>query len=139
MQTQIETEDVILQKTRELCESIVQQPEFQSIRQRMDTFMADEKAQRQYEELSELGQQLHNKQHEGKSLTAAEIASFDKQRDAFLRNPVAKGFVDAQEELQNMKKTLTQYISKTLELGHVPAEDEMGEGGGCGSGCGCHH
>jgi hypothetical protein len=41
METNIQTEDAIAQKTRELCETIMEQPQFQSIRQRVDAFMAD--------------------------------------------------------------------------------------------------
>src|SRR5277367_4813086 len=104
METNVQTEDVIIQKTRELCETIVSQPEFQSIRRQVDAFMADAKAQQQYESLSELGRQLHHKQHEGKELTQAEISAFDAQRDALLRNPVAKGFVDAQEAMHHVQQ-----------------------------------
>jgi hypothetical protein len=39
----------VLQKTRELCQTIVEQPEFKAIRQQIDTFMADEGAQSQYQ------------------------------------------------------------------------------------------
>jgi len=35
------TEDAILQKTRELCQAIVDQPEFQSLRRHVDTFLAN--------------------------------------------------------------------------------------------------
>ncbi|MGA3179262.1 MAG: YlbF family regulator [Verrucomicrobiota bacterium] len=139
METNIQTEDAIAQKTRELCETIMEQPQFQSIRQRVDAFMADPAAQRQYESLSEMGQQLHDKQHQGQALTGAEIAAFDKQRDAFFGNPVAKGFLDAQDEMQQIQKQVTQRVSKTLELGRVPSEEELSKGGSCGSGCGCHH
>ena len=78
MQTNVQTEDAIVQKTRELCETIVQQPQFQSIRQRVETFLADPEAQSQYECLSDLGQQLQEKQHQGLTLTSAEIAAFDR-------------------------------------------------------------
>jgi cell fate (sporulation/competence/biofilm development) regulator YlbF (YheA/YmcA/DUF963 family) len=138
-ETEIQTEDAVVQKTRELCETIVQQPQFQSIRQRVESFLADPDAQRQYEMLSDTGQQLHDKQHQGQELTSAEIAAFDKQRDAFFLNPVAKGFMDAQEEMRQIQGQITQYVSKTLELGHPPAEEELSGGGSCGSGCGCHH
>ena len=37
-ETEIQTEDAVIQKTRELCETIVQQPQFQSIRQRVESF-----------------------------------------------------------------------------------------------------
>jgi len=139
MQTNVQTEDAILQKTRELCETIVQQPQFQSIRQRVDAFLADAEAQSQYECLSDLGQQLHDKQHQGLSLTSAEIAAFDRQRDAFSSNAVAKAFLDAQEEMQEIQRQISQYVSKTLELGAVPSAGDLADGGSCGSGCGCHH
>jgi cell fate (sporulation/competence/biofilm development) regulator YlbF (YheA/YmcA/DUF963 family) len=105
----------------------------------VDAFMANPAAQKQYETLSEIGQQLHEKQHQGQVLTGAEIAGFDKQRDAFFSNPVAKGFMDAQDEMHQIQKQVTKMVSKTLELGRVPAEDELSEGASCGSGCGCHH
>jgi cell fate (sporulation/competence/biofilm development) regulator YlbF (YheA/YmcA/DUF963 family) len=139
MQTNIETEDAIVQKTRELCETIVQQPQVQSIRQRVEAFLADPEAQSQYECLSDLGQQLHDKQHQGQTLTSAEIAAFDRQRETFTANPVARAFVEAQEEMHHLQQQITKYVSKTLELGAVPSAEDLAEGGSCGSGCGCHH
>ena len=138
MQTNVQTEDAIVQKTRELCETIVQQPQFQSIRQRVETFLADPEAQSQYECLSDLGQQLQEKQHQGQTLTSAEIAAFDRQRDIFAGNAVARAFVEAQEEMHHLQQRITKYVSKTLELGAVPSEEDL-DGGSCGSGCGCHH
>ena len=139
MPTNIETEDAILQKTRELCETILQQPQFQSIRQRIQTFLANPEAQSQYECLSDLGRQLHDKQHQGQTLTSAEIAAFDRQRDVFDRNAVATAFVEAQEEMHRLQQQITKYVSKTLELGAVPSAEDLADGGSCGSGCGCHH
>jgi cell fate (sporulation/competence/biofilm development) regulator YlbF (YheA/YmcA/DUF963 family) len=138
METNVQTEDAILQKTRELCETIVQQPEFQGIRRQVDSFMADAKAQQQYESLSEKGRHLHHKQQQGLQLAPAEIAAFDAEREALLRNPVAKGFVDAQEAMHHMQEEVNQFLSKTFELGRVPTSEDL-ESGSCGSGCGCHH
>ena len=76
METNIQTEEAIAQKTRELCETILEQPQFRSIRQRVDAFMSNQAAQKQYEAVSELGEHLHEKQHRGETLTAAEISSF---------------------------------------------------------------
>ena len=92
MQTEIETDNAILQKTRELCETIVRQPKYESIRRRVEAFLADPEARSQYECLSDLGQQLHDRQHHGEKLTPAEIAAFDHQREAFSKNPVASAF-----------------------------------------------
>ncbi len=124
-------------KIEELCEALLKQPEVQSIRQRVDAFNADSAAQKQYETLSERGEYLQHKQQQGSQLTDAEIAEFETHREQFFANPVAKGFVDAQQQMHEMQQTVTKYVSKTLELGRVPAPEDM-ESGSCGSGCGCH-
>jgi cell fate (sporulation/competence/biofilm development) regulator YlbF (YheA/YmcA/DUF963 family) len=138
MQTNTLIEDVVRQKTLELCETIVQQPEFQSIRRRVDSFMADSAAQKQYQSLSEKGRSLHERQHQGLPLDGKEIAAFDSERDAFLSNPLGKGFIDAQEEMHELQQGVQQVVSKTFELGRVPSEEDLQEGS-CGHGCGCHH
>jgi cell fate (sporulation/competence/biofilm development) regulator YlbF (YheA/YmcA/DUF963 family) len=138
METNVQTEDVVLQKTRELCDAIVQAPQFQNIRQQVDSFMADAQAQQQYESLSEKGRQLHDKQHQGLELGQAEIAAFEAEREAFFRNPVARGFVDAQEAMHHIQEEVSQFVSKTFELGRVPSAEDL-DSGSCGSGCGCHH
>jgi cell fate (sporulation/competence/biofilm development) regulator YlbF (YheA/YmcA/DUF963 family) len=139
MQTNVQTEDAIGQKTRELCETIVRQPQYQGIRRRVETFLADAEARAQYECLSDLGRQLHDKQHQGLTLTSAEIAAFDRQREIFASNPVAAAFVEAQEEMSRILEQITHYVSKTLELGAVPPAGDLADGASCGSGCGCHH
>jgi cell fate (sporulation/competence/biofilm development) regulator YlbF (YheA/YmcA/DUF963 family) len=139
MQTNVQAEDAIEQKTRDLCDAILRQPLYQSIRQRVEAFMADAEARAQYECLSDLGQQLHDKQHQGETLTSAEIAAFDRQREIFSGNPVAAAFVEAQEEMRQIQDQINRFVGKTLELGAVPSAEELAGGGSCGSGCGCHH
>ena len=139
MQTSVQTEDAIGQKTRELCETIVRQPQYQGIRQRVEAFLADAEARAQYECLSDLGRQLHDKQHQGLTLTSAEIAAFDRQRDIFSSNPVATAFAEAQDEMRQILDQITHCVSKTLELGAVPSAGDLADEGSCGSGCGCHH
>src|SRR2546422_6426018 len=56
---------VILEKTRELCQAIVEQLDFQTIRQRVDAFLADESIKLQYQELSDRGAMLQHKQQTG--------------------------------------------------------------------------
>jgi cell fate (sporulation/competence/biofilm development) regulator YlbF (YheA/YmcA/DUF963 family) len=138
MHTTTQIEDAVRQKTLELCETLVQQSQFQSIRQRVESFMADSAAQRQYQSLNEKGRALHERQHEGMPLDAREIAAFDSERDAFLSNPVAKGFIDAQEEMHELQQGVQQMVTKTFELGRIPSEEDLQEGS-CGHGCGCHH
>jgi cell fate (sporulation/competence/biofilm development) regulator YlbF (YheA/YmcA/DUF963 family) len=128
----------IEEKAKELCATIVAQPEMISIRKRIDTFMADDGARGQYEAVTSKGQSLHEKQHRGQPLESVEISDFEKSREALLANPVARGFLDAQEELHEIQHLIQKQVSKTLELGRIPTAEDLDEGS-CGSGCGCHH
>jgi cell fate (sporulation/competence/biofilm development) regulator YlbF (YheA/YmcA/DUF963 family) len=136
MQTIEETS--LQQKTRELCQAILDQPNMASIRQRIDAFMADDRAREQYDGVMAKGQALQQKQQAATPLTGEEINDFEQNRDALMNNPVARGFLDAQEELHQVQESIHQYVNKTLELGRMPTEEDLG-GGGCGHGCGCHH
>jgi len=129
---------VLVQKTRDLCQAIIQQPEFVDIRQRIDAFMADSQAQAQYQELSELGGALRHKQQMGISTEGPDLDQFEQKREAFLNNPVATGFLDAQEHLHQMRETVSRYVTRTFELGRLPEPEDF-DSCGCDSGCGCGH
>ena len=142
------TEDsVITDKIRELCQAILDQPSLRSARQRIDSFVADEKARAQYDGLMAKGQALQQKQQRSQQLTGEEISEFEKDREALLKNPVARGFLEAQQEMHEVHQSINQFVSKTLELGRMPTDadfqDEHGHGhghGGCGhDSCGCGH
>jgi cell fate (sporulation/competence/biofilm development) regulator YlbF (YheA/YmcA/DUF963 family) len=109
-----------------------------AIRQHIDTFLSDPNARGQYESVMSKGQALQEKQSKGGQLDGAEIADFEKHRDALLNNPVARGFLDAREELHEIQHSIQKYVSKTLELGRVPTAEDL-EDHSCGDGCGCHH
>ena len=132
MPTKIET------KTNELCEAILQELQSGGIRQRIDTFLSDATARGAYESLMSRGQALQEKQHHGQPLDPLEISTFEKDRDALLQNPVAAGFLDAQEQMHELQSSVKKMVSKTIELGRIPTTDDLAEGGSCGSGCGCH-
>lgn len=138
MSTQLEA-SVITLKTRELCQAIIDQPEVRVMRQRIEAFMADDKVRAQYDALMMKGQMLQQKQQAGMPLDGDEIMAFEQLRDEFVKHPVARGFLDAQEDMQKMQQTVSQYVGKTFELGRVPEESEMDCGGSCGHGCGCEH
>lgn len=127
-----------MQKTRELCQTILDDPSMKAIRHRIDTFMANDTARSQYDGVVEKGQALQQKQQMSMPLSGEEVAEFEKQRDALLQNPIARNFLDAQEELHEVQHSVQKYVSKTLELGRLPTEEDL-NGGGCGSGCGCGH
>src|SRR5262249_37427423 len=75
MQTTIE-ETPVHQKTRELCQAILDQPNMQSIRQRIDAFMGDQKARAQYDTLVTKGQALQEKEQMSVPLSREEITDF---------------------------------------------------------------
>src|SRR5438094_8434070 len=129
---------VIQQKMRELCQAIIDQPDFQTIRRQVDAFLADESVKVQYQELSDRGAMLQHKQQTGMPLDMAEIAEFEKRREAFLNSPVAQGFLEAQQAMQTVQESVSQFVAKTYELGRMPQEEDF-DNGSCGHGCGCQH
>jgi hypothetical protein len=40
--------------------------------------------------------------------------------------------------MHQVQQSVHHFVSKTLELGRMPTEDEL-EAGSCGHGCGCSH
>jgi|SRR5208282_1719016 cell fate (sporulation/competence/biofilm development) regulator YlbF (YheA/YmcA/DUF963 family) len=129
----------ITRKTRELCQMILDEPSMQALRQRINTFMADEQARSQYDGLIAKGQALQEKQQQSVALTGEEISEFEQRRDSLLNNPVARGFLDAQQELHEVQQSIQKYVSKTIELGRLPSEEEL-SAGCCGDhSCGCSH
>ena len=132
------TEDAVLQKTIELCQAIVDQPEYRSLRRQVDAFFANDASKRQYQLVVERGEALQQKQQAGSPLSNDEIADFEKQRETLVNDPVARAFLDAQQEMHKVQESVGQYVSKTLELGRIPNPDDF-PSESCGSGCGCHH
>ncbi len=129
----------ITRKTRELCQTILAEPSLQALRQRIDSFMADEQTRSQYDNLITKGQALQQKQQQSLPLTGEEISDFEQHRDSLLNNPVARGFLDAQQELHRVQESIHKFVNKTLELGRLPSEEEL-SADCCGhDGCGCSH
>ena len=140
MATTIE-ETPIGRKTRELCQTLLDEPSMQALRQRIDNFMADEKTRAEYDGLVTKGQALQDKQQRSMPLTGEEISDFEQHRDSLLKNPVARQFLDAQQELHQVQESIHKYVSKTIELGRLPSEEDLSSGC-CGDhdhGCGCSH
>ena len=136
METTVE-ESAILSKTKELCQAILEEPDMRLVRQRVDAFMADEQARTLYDGLVTKGQALQQKQQLSTPLSGEEVADFEQHRTALFSNPVARDFLDAQEKLHQVQESVQKYVTKTLELGRLPGEEDLSEGS-CGHGCGCH-
>src|ERR671914_280906 len=92
-------ETAIMQKTRELCETIVAQPEFQALQRQIADFMADEQAKTQYQTVADRHDWLQQKQQMGAAVEQSEIDEFNKHRDVLVNNPIARGFLDAQQAI----------------------------------------
>jgi cell fate (sporulation/competence/biofilm development) regulator YlbF (YheA/YmcA/DUF963 family) len=135
----------VLQKTQELCNAILNQPAMKSMRQNIDAFMGDELARAQYDAVMHKGRALHEKQHQALPLSDEEIADFEKSRDTLIGNPVAKNFIEAQEELHGLRDSIQDFVSKTIELGRMPKPEDFesgccgGQGGGGGGCCNDEH
>ena len=129
--------DAILDKTVELCETILNQPFFEDQRKSIDAFMADEPLQAQYAQVIELSEGLDQKQAQGIALEASDVQKFEDERDRLLANPKAEGFIIAQREIHKVQETIGAYVAKTFELGRLPQDSDFEEGS-CGPSCGCH-
>ena len=138
-------DSAVIAKTRELCAHIASDPIFLKLQEDVERFLNDDAARQQYQSVHERGEELHQKQHAGIQLGAAEIRDFEAARAALLENEIAQCFLVAQQELDMLQKEIRKYVGLTLELGHVPTPEDIAEanGGGCcggsGGGCGCSH
>ena len=132
----IAQDPIVLQKTQDLCNTILTQPTMLTLRAKIDAFMGDENSRSQYETVMHKGRALHEKQHQSLPLSGEEITDFETSRDALLKNPVARGFLDAQEEMHGLRDTIQDYVSKTIELGRLPKAEDFEQGGCCGGGGG---
>ena len=137
-------DSAVMTKTKELCAAIAEDGEYRSLLERVERFLADEAAKLQYQSVHERGEELQQKQGSGLELSDTEIGEFESAREALLENSVAKEFLDAQADLQNVQMAIGKYVGMTLELGRVPEPDDMQSDGCCGDGeggggCGCSH
>ena len=129
-------ESPITQRTLELCQAIVDQADFQGVKQKLDAFMADELLKFDYQQVNGLGDLLRMKQSQGIELQPEEVTRFETLREKFLSDPVAQGFLDAQEQLQQLHEVVGRFLNKTFELGRRPEYEDVHDGS-C-SDCGCH-
>jgi len=125
----------ILEKTRELCSLILQSGEYQENVSKIETFFANDDAQSQYRAFAKLGEELQQKQHAGE-ITEDDISGYEKKLNELKSNEVTANFMNAEEALNGMVAQISKHVGKTLELGRLPAPEDLESGGCCGSG-GC--
>ena len=135
----LESKDTaVIEKTKELCQTILEQEQFRALRHDIDSFLGDQQAQEQYHLVIDKREYLGHLQEQGIELTDEQFQEFETERDALIANPVAKKYLDAQQSLGKMQDAVVSYVTKTIELGRLPTDDELRpQGGCCGGGCGC--
>ena len=129
-------ESPITQRTLDLCQAIAEQADFQSLKQKLDAFMSNEMLKFDYQQLTGLGDILRMKQGQGLELKPEEITQFESMRERFMGDPVAQGFLEAQEQLQLLHENVSRFLNKTFELGRRPEFEDVHDGS-CQD-CGCH-
>jgi len=141
-------ETPVIQKVKELCQTIVDQPHFSEMLGAIDAFMNDPEARGLYQRVTELQEKLVSKQNRGESLSDDEIGEFEIERDLLLENKVANAFLDARQQMGQVQESVSKHVQLTFELGRVPLDEDLqassgggccgGGGGGGGGGCGCN-
>lgn len=132
-------DSLVIGKTKELCAAIADDPEYRSMMEKVERFMEDDAAKLQFQSVQERSQELGQKQQSGLELSVGEVEDFETAREALMNNGVAREFMDAQQSLQSVQSAIGKYVGITLELGRVPAEEDLADQGGCCNegGCGC--
>jgi cell fate (sporulation/competence/biofilm development) regulator YlbF (YheA/YmcA/DUF963 family) len=129
-------------KIRELCEALLEDDNVVAARERVAGFMNDPAATAGYAKLAGLSEQLQRKEMAGEAITEEEGKAFEDLRKSTLSEPAVQSFMEARGMLQEIESFIMAYVSRTLELGRIPRENELvanqGGGGSCGEGCGCH-
>ncbi len=129
------SESLILQRSLDLCEAIAGQPDFLSLKAKLDAFMGDELLKFQYQQLNDLGNLLQMKQGNGVELKPEEVGQFEALREQLLGSPVVVAFLEAQEELRKLHQSVSRALDKTFELGRRPDLSDLHDGSCCGGGC----
>jgi cell fate (sporulation/competence/biofilm development) regulator YlbF (YheA/YmcA/DUF963 family) len=127
----------IEESLKALCQAIAAEPSVRSARDQAEAFLADDGAVALYRDVMNMGRSLETRHRKGETITEDEVSSFEDLRDKADAHDGIRAFNEAQEVLQNIANSVSTFVSKTLEKGQVPADDEL-DSGGCGSGCGCH-
>ena len=125
------------EKTRELCQFILEDPVFAAAQGRIETFLENEDATELYGNWQRKASELHQKHHEGNEPSDDEIKEFEGLKAKVLDHPVAADFLEAEDTVNDMFQTITKMVQKTLQNGKIPTDEDLKEC--CGnSGCGCH-
>ncbi|MFB9275149.1 YlbF family regulator [Cohnella cellulosilytica] len=132
--------DPIMEKMKELCETLLGQEAYKELRDSIDRFASDEPSLQQYERFMEEHQHLRRKEDADIELTSGEIARYEQEERALYDNDVIRKFLYAQREFGQLHDRISQYFTKTIELDRLPESGDLKKGDcGCGGSCGSGH
>jgi cell fate (sporulation/competence/biofilm development) regulator YlbF (YheA/YmcA/DUF963 family) len=123
-------------KIRELCEALIADDNVAAARQRVERFLADPAATASYASLVAKSEELQRKEMSGGTVTEEEGQEFEAMRRSTLTEPAVQSFMEARGMLQEIESFIMAYVSRTLELGRIPRENELTSGNGGGGCCG---
>lgn len=123
----------ILERTRDLCSAILDWPDYKEQVAHIESFLADEDAKTEYRAFAQLGEEMHRKQHAGE-LNDSDIENYETQKKALESKPLIGAFLAAQDALNEIHRTVSTRVAKTLELGRLPEPEDLESGGCCGGG-----
>ncbi|MEO0444437.1 MAG: YlbF family regulator [Verrucomicrobiota bacterium] len=129
-------------KTRELCQTILDDASFAEAITRIQAFTQDKEAQRLYGTWQERGRAMHQLTHHGHTPTEEDVAELERCKAAVINNPTALAFEEAENQLNSIFGDVMKWVQTTLQKGRMPTEEDFASsgccGGGGGGGCGCH-
>ncbi len=99
---------------------------FQDAQCCINEFLSGEKARNHYEELLDLEDELHRKQHDG-DLTEDDLARYRCINETLQGLPNAENFFIAQGELENIHSQIMNFIGMAIETGQIPTPEEIEE------------
>ena len=123
-----------------LCAAIAADPDVMAAREDAETFLENEQAVALYRDVVTLGRSLEQRHRSGAELDEEEIGRFQELQAKADADEDITAFTTAQEVLQKVANLVNGFVTKTLEKGRVPTQEEVAgkSGGSCGEGCGCH-
>lgn len=129
----ISDQSPVLEKTKELCQLIVDNAEYNALIGTVETFLSNDESRLLYQTVHERSEELRNKQQAGVELGETEIESFKEVRSQMEKDEVIMDFLSAQDELQVVQSAIGKFVGMTLELGRVPTDEDFAamDGGGC--------
>lgn len=140
----METYSPIVAQTRQLCQSILDDKQFQEIVGHIEFFNQNVHKFPEYLDFLELQGDLEEKRHNGEELTAEDRTAYETAFEKAMSNEDVATFVACQEQLDQLVEMVTGYVNETIDNGTIPEHDEvMSQVGahhhhhGCGDDCGC--